>query len=184
LEITALNAWLSEWAEIESIQLSVRYDVPIFEEAAISASRDKKLAISPRVGHLLRLRVKRLPRPEQPVEQRDTWLRFVVDDYQLALRLVPDLGKVPAISALKDTERWIWPFVSERAPERNLIDLWSSRNEVATVSSSRDLATAIHTALKAEREEQFESALRDFPALLEWQIPRPPHRRILEWHHR
>jgi hypothetical protein len=110
-------------------------------------------------------------------------LRFAVDGYQLALRLGADSDDAPTIQALKNAERWIWPFISERAPERSLIDLWSSRNEVARVSNSRNLAAAIRTALKAERKEEFERALRDFPSLLEWQIPHPPHGRILEWHH-
>jgi hypothetical protein len=185
LEINEIGAWLSDWAEIEWLGVSARYETPIFEQAAISASKDGMLAISPRVGRLLRLRVRRLPPPAQPSEPASTRLRFVIDDYQLGLRLGPGLGGSSSIRALTNKEKWIWPFVSERAPERGLIDLWSSRNEVASVGSPRGLAAAIRTALKkGDRKKDFERALMDFPELLEWQIPRPPHRRILEWHHR
>jgi hypothetical protein len=182
-EIDSINQWLLNWSEIESLPFPVRYDTPIFERAAISASEDKNLAISPGVGSLLRVRVKRLPPAEGPIEQDPTWLRFIINDYQLALRREPTFGKIPSIHRLRKAHDWTWPFVSERAPERQLISLWSSRNEVAGVSSSSALVASIRTAIKSTTVEQFEKALIKFPSLLDWQIPRPPYRRVLEWSH-
>jgi hypothetical protein len=182
-EINAIDQWLSGWAEIESVPFPVRYETPIFEQAAISASGDGKLTASPGVGRLLRVHVKRLPPAERPLDQHPTWLRFTVNDYQLALRLDPAFAEVPSMRRLAKAHDWIWPFVSERAPERDLIDLWSSRNEVAIVSSSSALAGSIRTAIKAMTVEEFDKALVNFPGLLEWQIPRPPYRRVLEWYH-
>jgi hypothetical protein len=183
LEINAIDQWLSGWAEIESVPFPMRYETPIFEQAAISAAGNKKFTASPGRGRLLRIHVKRLPPAEPPPVQHPTWLRFTINDYQLALRLGPGFADVPSMRRLSKTQDWIWPFVSKRAPERDLIDLWSSRNEVAIITSSSTLAKSIRMAIKATTVEEFERALLNWPGLLEWQIPRPPYRRVLEWHH-
>lgn len=184
-ELARIYQWLLGWSEVERLPSVVRYQTPIFEQAAICASRDKRLAASPGVGHLLRIRATNIPPPEPPVEQRSTWRRFVINDYQLALRCEPSTGDAPSIRRLGEAQHWVWPFVSERAPERNLIGLWSSRNEVAVVSGSSTLASWITAAIKSTTAEQFEKTLERFGALalLEWQMPRPPYWRILEWHH-
>jgi hypothetical protein len=182
-EINAIHDWLSGWAEIERVPFPVRYETPIFEQAAVSASGDSRLRASPGVGRLLRVHVQRLPAVERPLDQDPSWLRFTINDYQLALRLERNISAPPQMLRVANANEWIWPSVSRRAAKRDLIDLWSSRNEVAIVRGPNVLAAAIRTAIKAATVEQFENALVKFPGLLEWQIPRPPYRRVLEWHH-
>jgi hypothetical protein len=182
-EISAIEAWASTWAKIETAALCLNYQIPVFEQAATAVADDKALAHSPRQGSLLRLRIKSVPTLNHGMQARTTWRRFVFNDYQLALRVGPTSNELPTLRALSRAKGWIWPYVSNRAPNRESIDLWSSHNEVAAITNSFEVATAIRNAAHTQTAEEFERVLMRVPSLLQWQIPRPPYRRILEWHH-
>jgi hypothetical protein len=70
----------------------------------------------------------------------------------------------------------------QRAPQRDLINLWSSHNEVA-LKNSHLAVEALRKALKASDPEAFRDQLGLYSQLRDWDIPRPPYRRLLEWQH-
>lgn len=174
--------WMAGWSDVEIIPSIPRYERPIFELAALRASTSGFLASSPGEGRLLRLRVRRRPGIPDRSRPDDLWLRYVLDDYQLALRLDGAKG-TPVIRQHPAAAGWIWPYVSNRAPGREMINLWSSHNEVAIVGNPNKFAGALRRAVNTPTARSFEAELRDQACLLTWDIPRPPYRRLLEWHH-
>jgi hypothetical protein len=184
IELSLLRDWLSQWADFEKLDFESRYDTPQFERIAHSVETPQSMGFSPRHGSLFRFR-KRKEAPQEffPLEKH-RWLRFLLNDYQLALRLGDSTDPGPGLHQVEGSNGWIWPFVSNRAPGRSSIDLWSSRNEVAKVHDPIMLAQVIKAALKSETKQRFDNALIHFPELLEWQIPRPPYERVAQWEHR
>lgn len=175
--------WVRSWAEVQTLSLVTRYARPMFELAALRVSENGLLAASPGEGRLLRLQVRERPQIPHPTSTGKPWLRFVLNDYQLAVCLAePDRTSLP-MRKHPNAKGWIWPFVSKRAPGRSTINLWSSRNEVAIVENPQLLANALRLALKAPDPRSFEAGLVGYEGLLEWEIPRPPYRRMFEWQH-
>jgi hypothetical protein len=174
---------MSTWSTVEVLPLLVRYETPKFERAAQRASSSGYLASSPRQGRLLKLLVNRHPNFIKDSTVADRWLRFVLDDYQLALRLGEAEGIPPGIHRHPNAVGWIWPYVSRRAPGREMISLWSSHNEVGILGGPDKFASALRQAVNASNARSFEAELGDYLALLTWDIPRPPYRRLLEWQH-
>jgi hypothetical protein len=182
-EADQVMKWMLDWANVEIVPFVARYERPKFESAALSASMGGFLASSPGEGRLLRLRIKHHPDLPKGFRRKKRWLRFVLDDYQLALRL-DDTGEVPiGIRRHPNAIDWIWPYVSKRAPERQMINLWSSHNEVAIVDGPDELADALRRAINAPTARSFDAELRNHAHLLAWDVPRPPYRRLLEWQH-
>ena len=184
-EAEKLFYWMNTWAKVLHLPITAHYEQPLFEQRAQDASRDKLLATSPRCGNLLELTVDECPKvaPYQFIKE-DLWRRFVFNDYQLALhddgREYVDCDIVPHPKA----NGWLWPYVSRRAPGRGRIGIWSSRNEVAMVKGPGHIAEALRRASRAPDKHKFEAEFVACPALLEWEIPRPPFWRFTEWNHR
>jgi len=178
----ALNRF-SQWAHICRNAVRLRYTTPRFEMVAREHGESSELSRSPLIGELIRLEVHTLPSVGQVEDTAEQWLRFAIDDYQLAIRLRQDSGPVqmePVLSA----DGWHWPYVSARAPGIGAIDMWSSDGEVAKLGSSERMIASVRQALRATDGNAFERALIDAPALLSWRFPRPPYRRLIEWQHR
>jgi hypothetical protein len=182
-EFNELNSWIGEWADIEIVPIIPRYESPPFERAALHASEERSLALSPGYGRLLNLRSRHIPPIVEDREPRKTWIRFVVDDYQLAVCLSGEVTTQAAVDKHPLAKGWIWPYVSKRAPRRDEINLWSSRNEVAIVRDPHLLADTLRRAFKARGAEGFDAQLGAYTKLSELDIPRPPYRRSLEWRH-
>jgi hypothetical protein len=178
----ALTA-ISEWADVEDANFPLDYAAPHFEQIASSIAPGASLAISPRRGRLLKLTVRRSP--QQPViePRKSTWHRFVVDDYQLAIRLAAETGESRLVIQHPDAKAWLWPYVSLRAPRSEMIGIWSSENEVGLVSRPAQLISLLRETFNARDSNAFEESLAQVPELLAWQLPRPPHDRVLEWQH-
>jgi hypothetical protein len=183
-ESDRLLKWMSEWATVELISSVLHYEKPKFERIAQRVSVNGYLASSPRQGRLFKLRIKSHPTLSNGPTPADRWFRFVLDNYQLALRLGEVEGISPGIQRHSNALGWIWPYVSKRAPGREMINIWSSRNEVGVVGSPGKLLDALRRAVHAPTSRSFETELGNFAELSSWDIPRPPYRRLLEWQHR
>lgn len=182
-EMREIHKWASEWSEVSVLPLDVSYERPPFELAAVACSDAGDLATSPGFGQLLNLRVQQLPRIEQVHERRECWVRFVVNDYQLAVRVEGDATARQKLAKHPAAKDWYWPYVSKRASGREKIGIWSSQNEVGVVENGKVLANALRAAFNAPGSERFELALAEYAGLLEWRVPRPPYWRIFEWQH-
>jgi hypothetical protein len=182
-EVALALEGFSRWAHISRNAATLRYETPWFETVAREHGESIELSRSPLIGELVRLDIRTPPPVGLPVDAAEQWLRFTMDDYQLAIRRRPSGGSIrmePILSA----DGWHWPYVSARAPGIGQIDIWSSDSEVARLGSSERLIDAFRDALRAPDGDAFEQALIDVPALLSWRIPRPPYRRLIEWQHR
>jgi hypothetical protein len=173
----------SQWADVYRDEATLRYATPRFEIIARESRESCELSRSPLTGELIRLEVRELPPVHLLNEPTEQWLRFTVDDYQLAIRCRHG-DNSDRVEPLFPAEGWRWPFVSARAPGIGRIDLWSSEGEVARVGSPRRLIEMLRRALGSPDARTFERALADARALLSWRIPRPPYRRSIEWLHR
>jgi len=171
------------WAHVVEHEAVLHYEMPRFERGAIALGGRSQLSTSPRVGSLLELRVLRTPPPIRHRIQREAWIRFVFDSYQLAIRLGNPASGDSEISPHPYAKGWKWPYVSARAPEVGQIGLWSSRGEVATVRNPLPLVKTLQTVVSSCTSATFEAALAMYPMLLDWGIPRPPYVRTLEWRH-
>jgi hypothetical protein len=182
-ELSALFDDLSTWAGIWRNQAVVQYEMPHFESVARQHGDRGELSRSPLVGELIRLRITRVPTVVPSFDLTDMWRRFTVDDYQLAVRC--RLGdRSGSVDQIPSADGWLWPFVSARAPDLGLIDLWSSEGEVAALGSPKQIIETLRLAFSRPDSCSFQRALAGAAALLDWRIPRPPYRRLVEWHHR
>lgn len=182
-ELASVLADVSRWASIERAVTRLVYNEPVFETTARAHEMAPQLSRSPLVGELVCLKVRQLPHWIAEPKRQEQWLRFTVDDYQLALRIDTPTAEI-GISIVDGANGWEWPYVSARAPCRQQIGLWSSAGEVAAVSDPRALAMSLRNAFLKEDNTGFETALAATPELLSWRIPRPPFRRSIEWQHR
>lgn len=183
LDLALATSDIGQWADVRRLDVPLAYVMPAFEERAIAASETAILAASPCCGVLLEIRPRSLPERDA-VPQGDTWHRFLLNDYQLALRVTdPDQDGL-SVTPHPGAKGWHWPFVSARAPGRALIDLWSSAGEVAIVRAPAALLTRLRRAFSAPDPAAFADQLQAVPALLDWQIPRPPYGKYQEWQHR
>ena len=178
-----LVRWMTGWSKMAKMQNTLRYETPIFESIAEHASPDRHLAGSPRSGNLLKLIVDRLPPVPALPEPECLWLRYLFNDYQLALRVRRGVSDPVSIEHLPNTVGWYWPYVSRRAPGRSKIDVWSSRNEVAVADGIATIVHAVRNLVRQPSQLQFDALMRCAPQLSEWSIPRPPYQRTKEWSH-
>lgn len=180
-ELANVLRCMSEWSDVNRSLLQVRYSVPRFEEVASVVGKGAQLSTSPRAGELIRLDItKKVVRGIQK-QRENNWIRFTINDYQLAIRASKDEGANYLMQHPKAVG-WQWPYVSARASGRDLIDVWSSEGEVACIGSSIELVILVRTALTSRSIERFEGVLAQIPQLLQWRIPRPPYWRLSEWH--
>lgn len=182
-ELSALFEDFSFWADILRTGDKVRYDTPLFEAVARRVGGDCSLSRSPLTGELVRLRINKLPALTPLPKSAYLWRRFIVDDYQLAIRCRKGNGCI-TFEQIPTAHGWLWPFVSARAPDLNQIDLWSSAGEVAALGSPESTCEMLRRAFSSPNSHAFERMLADVPTLLEWRVPRPPYRRCTEWLHR
>jgi hypothetical protein len=182
-ELTLALSRFSQWAQISRNTATLHYVTPLFETVARAHGGSTELSRSPLIGELVRLDVFAPPPVSPPSDLAVEWLRLTIDDYQLAIRLRPGDGPI-RMEQVASADGWLWPYVSARAPGIDQIDIWSSVGEVATLGSSERMIDTLREALHGVDGKDFERALTDVPGLLAWRIPRPPYRRLIEWHHR
>jgi len=182
-ELDGILEEIRPWADVERRVAELAYEQPPFEKIARASDAAGPLSQSPLRGELVRLTVKWKPPAPMPTKADREWIRFTVDDYQIAV-LSDGTGRLPGIRTVPDAKGWLWPFVSARAPGIENIAIWSSNGEVASTNDPASVVAALRTAFRAENAAAFEKALVLQPELLEWSLPRPPYRRLMEWRHR
>ncbi len=183
IEYQYLKSWIATWAEVYELEYRPKYEIPPFEIASELYSQSGELARSPRAGRLIKIKMKRKPALTKTTPGHDTWTRFIFNNYQVAVRNRPGTSTETTLNKLPNASGWIWPYVSRRAPHREKIDVWSSRNEVAQAKNPPLLINSLRSLISSSTEVDFKSALSDFPVLLEWKIPLPPYWRTQEWLH-
>lgn len=182
-EREALFASLSPWAEPRLVSGALHYEVPTFEQVARRLEGIARPDVPWRVGDLLELIVREHPALLPPLQRKETWVRFVWNDYQLALRTHPASAAQIEVSQVPGSVGWLWPSVSRRAPGRDLIGLWSSWNEVAMIDGAAEAAAAL-TLFTARRGTSKDCLPPTLSSLLnEWQIPEAPFWRTFQWTH-
>lgn len=182
-EYEQLLTWMAAWSEVSEHGLKPTYEVPSFEVAASLSASGGGLSMSPRIGRLLHLKVSAPCAVPASRPKEVLWHRFVFNEYQIAVRTAREGNAQPHFERLPNVEGWNWPFVSRRAPGRDLIDVWSSQNEIAISATTSALVDALRALATLNNERSFERTLSNFPQLLEWRLPRPPYWRTFEWQH-
>jgi hypothetical protein len=178
-----LLQWLNSWAQVELEISALRYTTPLFELESARAYSVPVPAVDWRTGDLLVVRPFRHPSlPRQP-PPADRWVRFVFNDYQLALRLRPDDSRRAQILPVPGACDWTWPSVSRRAPGRSLIDLWSSRNEVAQVAGSLEVLEHLRAIARTGGASLRNPQSNVLDILSQWALPVGPYWRTYEWTH-
>lgn len=183
-EREAALVWIGSWAEVETETDALRYDAPAFELAAARAGGAAPADPQWRTGDLLRIRPKATPVLPPPIAAADSWVRFVFNDYQLALRVRAGDGRPPRLLTVPGAEGWVWPSVSRRAGGRDRIDLWSSRNEVASVEGGPEVLEQIQSIVRTDGMTLRQPPSEVLQTLTSWQIPAGPYWRTLQWSHR
>ena len=166
------------WGSIDALGLTVEYQIPPFERHARLLG-GTKMSESPLSGEMVVLHVHERPtfQFQEPLVE---WHRFVVNDYQLSISLTTTRPKCNAFG-FEGTRGRYWPFVSSRAPNRNMIGVWSSDNEAGCIDNGDEYVELLRRALVAPTEEKFELAMQKLNHLRSWNIPRPPYTRVCEW---
>lgn len=181
-ERSELLAWAATWASVSLQQGVLEYETPLFEaEALRAAGVDER---TPRRGDLICLHVREVPSLSASIQGETKWARFVFGNYQLALRLKDDGDTPPCAERHPLTSGWTWPSVSRRATGRNIIDLWSSRNEVAVVQGTSALRARLRRYARSGLTDLDDQRSTILGPLNAWQIPFAPSERVLEWTHR
>jgi hypothetical protein len=184
MERSALIEWLNTWAQVEVVPNFLRYEMPLFEQVALAALPSSANRGSPRIGDMLVIRKSITPTLPAALHGEVVWHRFVFDSYQVALRLRSPCEEAVTIYKHPNAQGWIWPFVSRRAAGRDKIDLWSSRNEVATVEGATAILDMFREVGNTGRKGLGRGRLRALAPLLEWHLATFNFRRVLEWTHR
>lgn len=175
-----LLEWASEWANCRIEPFTLRYEVPPFESIVRQMQGIPDPNAVWRKGDLLELRVRERPPLPPPIIKTEVWHRFVWNDYQLALRIGEHAEGESSISMHPLAAGWNWPSYSQRAIGRALIDLWSSRNEVAIVAGASLLKEEL--LIFTDRQRFPEVGSRGLQQLLgNWQIPSLPFQRSYSW---
>lgn len=176
--------WITSWADVEVEKGALGYVTPAFEEAAVMAREIVPGDPEWRKGDLLLIRPSTTPALPPPVATRESWVRFVFNDYQLALRVGVGDTRRSRLLAVPGAIGWVWPSVSRRTPGRERIDLWSSRNEVAMVEGSLEVLGHLRSIIKTDGDVLWHPAAEVLQALTSWQLPAGPYWRTSEWTHR
>ncbi len=180
--------WLKNWAEFEVIPNFFRYTTPNFE---VQSLRSQNSHTSPkldwRTGDLLIIRPKLKQSLLDPIIKRSLWHRFIVNNYQLAVKVSKEDCVYPRVFTHESSNEWFWTSVSKRASGRDEIGLWSSENEVARTMGSKKILEVLraHFGFTDENlhnvdSEEITSVLSTLEA---WALPKKPFKRVLEWQH-
>lgn len=180
-ERAILAEWVGSWAELSATGIPIEYSAPSFEQAANAVSNEKGRLKKPRFGELLRIVVGKQPTATMTSQKTTRWIRFNINDYQLAIRDDPATSDSCWIEPVPGATGWIWPHVSRRASGREEITLWSSQNEVAVVGNTAHLIEMLRAYLTTHLTAT--ELFRVYPQLAQWSIPAPPFWRVAEWQH-
>jgi hypothetical protein len=101
--------WMSQWSEVSPLSPSLFYERPIFERAAVTASQGGALSSSPGAGRLVSLQIKKNPDALTVAKRKATWVRFVINAYQLAVRLSDLETGSSSLQKHPNAKKWIWP---------------------------------------------------------------------------
>lgn len=168
--------WISKWADIEYLKNSLEYETPLFEKM----SEFKKNNLEMRRGDLVVITINDIPALKKITSSKSKWIRYLIDDYQIAVKYDEKKTQDDSIKLekLNQANGWIWPSVSKRAEGRELIQLWSSENEVAKLDNPNALIKLLDQLLENEDLDNFHEKANK---LNEWDIPSPPYSRKLKW---
>lgn len=169
---------ISRWADVKVHSDAVTYNVPAFELAARKVENDFS-SISPWwTGDLLEINVKSIPKLAPSLGHQESWIRFLLNNYQLALRIKPYQAGYLKVNQHPLAQGWIWRSVSRRAEGREYIDLWSSHNEVGIVINAPKLKNLLSGAIM--EGVPLKSEVTDIAG---WTIPNPPFYTNATWMH-
>lgn len=182
-EKESLFSWIRNWATIEKVDVKLKYECPLFEKISKTKCESSGFESSPGTGDLYLIEPHNSPEQPALLKSPVRWHRFVFNNYQLALRENNHTPTPISVTPHPLATGWYWPSVSRRAPGRECIDLWSSRNEVAVVSGASELLNALHELVLNPTIEQFDMLIRIAPALTAWEIPIPPYFEVRQWAH-
>jgi hypothetical protein len=174
---------ISDWADVDLNPGVLRYQVPHFEMCAFQA-QERNIPPKPwRVGDLVRLNINKQPGLRSALRPAGRWHRFVWNDYQLALRVSPEVTGPVEIAPVPGAKGWIWPSVSRRAPGRDEITLWSSANEVAKVHGAGSLLKILMQWTSSGELCTSDAGDQLVQLCEQWNFPKSSLWRSEQWHH-
>ena len=175
--------WVKGWGDYDIIEGFFNYETPKFEKEALKA---KQIDLKPsfRKGDLLKITKNSTPDVPLPIIKKHLWHRFVIGEYQLALR-VNECEEIPSIHKHPKANGWIWTSVSKRAIGRDQISLWDSNNKVAIVNGSNMILGELRRMLGLATDGNSEAGAHEVlsKVLKEWEVPSVGPGRVREWHH-
>ncbi|MEB6410657.1 MULTISPECIES: hypothetical protein [Enterobacter] len=165
-----LFSWIRTWGEISIEKNCFTYITSDFEKKITKPSDIRQ-------GDFLKINVITTPKMIKVIEPKNIWYRYIIDDYQLAIKSGPNLNDSNFVQFKKveGAEEWLWPSVSKRAVGRDYIQIWSSNNEVAMLDNPETLISLL------ENENDISKIIKKTSSLAEWSIPKKPHGRIVKW---
>lgn len=175
-EKNELFEWVFKWAEIEYIESTLDYETPLFEELSTIDNINLKI----RKGDLAIISINKIPSLEKITKNNHTWIRYLLNDYQIAVKCDENSNDNDCVSLEKidHANGWTWPSVSKRAVGRELIQIWSSENEVGKIDNPSVLIRLLDQLLESDDLDKLYEKTTN---LKEWDIPSPPYSRKLKW---
>ncbi|MEZ8141384.1 hypothetical protein [Enterovibrio sp. FF113] len=173
--------WLDEWASYETHLGFLTYEMPRFEHKASQVTNIIPDEKEWRKGDLVVIRPDKLPELHPTIDGSEIWHRFIINNYQLAVRIDKYTGGDVSLEKHHDANGWNWPSVSKRAIGRELINIWSSDNEVGIINGTSDAIVFIQKVLGVSSDNSDFSG--DFTSLGQWNLPKKPYERVIEWVH-
>jgi hypothetical protein len=125
---------------VELIRNSVEYDSPLYEVEALTSQGVTAHPNWRRADLLVIKHPREVAAPEEPYLDQQSWENFLIGSQVIRLRVSPrNRRRGLLLSPLRKCEAFVLDTVSARDPRRPKIDLWSSRNRVASVGDFRRL---------------------------------------------
>ncbi|MBA0196345.1 hypothetical protein H4F51_14455 [Pectobacterium brasiliense] len=171
-----LFEWVLKWADIEYFEGSLYYETPLFEKM----SNFKNKHLQTRKGDLVIITINSIPALKKITPNESKWIRYLFNDYQIAVKCDEDNNEIESIKLdkLDQANSWIWPSVSKRVKGRELIQLWSSENEVGQLDNPSVLIKLLDQLIETDDLNKIYEKITN---LKEWDIPSPPYSRKLKW---
>jgi hypothetical protein len=125
---------------------SLRYETPLFEAESLRALNVPILRTWRQADLVVVHDVTQTTfQPPPIVPSNGSWRAWTLGQQVVKLR-IPSQGRVEGISPVPGTRDLVYTTVSQRDPSRELIDIWTSRNRVATVDASERVADLLEAA--------------------------------------
>ncbi|MEE9555293.1 MAG: hypothetical protein V3W18_13475 [candidate division Zixibacteria bacterium] len=148
----------SRIGNIEIARNALHYETPLFERQALIAS-DTFINFNWRKGDLVLIHVNNTPIQisHRFLSPQDQWDSYTIRGQVIKHRKFADQKKEHIFTPIDNCHNYIFPSVSHRDKRRPHINIWTSRNKVATVSHHNIVASILGKLEKYPYNSNFDS---------------------------